>query len=212
MDKNKIKSFIIKLVILMIGNIISALGIALFYAVNIGTDPISVLVDGQHNLLKLSYGNVTLINNIIWIIYGFIFARKYLKIGTIVIGLTTGYFLDLFVSMFEKLIQPSTTYLVKAILLIPAVMLLALGTAMVINLDVGVGTWNLLILSIRDKTKIQIKWIKITLDFIYTITGYLMGGIIGLGTIVGVVLTGPLIDFFIPICDKANGVVLKKDK
>ncbi len=203
--KNKKLLFVIKIIILIFSIAISSMGISLFYALNIGTDPISVLVDGEHNLLKMSFGNITLMNNLVLLAFGFIFARKYIKIGTVVSGLTTGYFINLFVPMFESIIPSSTDYIYKVILLIPAVTLLALGIAVSISLNFGVGTMDLITLSIRDRVKVELKWIKIGLDFIYTLVGFCMGGIIGLGTIIGVLLTGPLIDLFMPISGKILG-------
>lgn len=208
--KNKKLLFIIKMVILISAIAISSMGISLFYAVNIGTDPISVLVDGEHNILKMSFGNITLINNIVLLAIGFFFARKYIKIGTVVSGLTTGYFINLFVPMFEAVIPSSTAYIYKVVLLIPAVTLLALGTAVSINLNFGVGTMDLITLSIRDRAKLELKWIKIGLDFLYTLVGFCLGGIIGVGTVVGVLLTGPLIDFFMPLSGRVLGNIVSK--
>jgi len=191
-----------KTLILVIAITISAFGISMFYAVNIGTDPISVLVDGEHNLMNLSYGTVTLINNIVLIVFGLLFARKYLHIGTIIGGLLMGPLINLFVPILSALIPETTPYLVKLVLLFPAVVLMGSGIAMVISIHFGVGTMDLLTLTLRDVTKIDLKWVKMTLDFMFTLAGFLMGGVIGAGTVIGVLLTGPVIGFVLPRAEK----------
>lgn len=168
----------------------------MFYALNIGTDPVSVLVDGEHNLMKLDYGTVTTINNIVLIVFGLIFARKYLYIGTVIGAFLMGPLLNVFVPMFSSL--ETLGFFIKLVLLFPAVALLGFGVAMVISLDFGVGTIELLTLVVRDATKLKLKWVKMGLDLIFTVAGYLMGGVIGVGTIVGVFLTGPVIGFALP--------------
>lgn len=195
-----------KSIVVVIGVILTTLGISLFYALNIGTDPISVLVDGEHTLFNLNYGTVTLINNTVLLIFGVLFARKYLHIGTVIGGLLAGPLINLFVPMFKSFIYESFNFWVKFTLLFPAVLLMGIGIALVIGVNFGVGTMDLLTLKIRDMSKKDLKWIKIILDIIFAVAGYLMGGVIGAGTIVGVLLTGPIIGYAIPYWKK----VLKK--
>lgn len=198
-----------KCMVLIIGIAISAFGISLFYALNIGTDPISVLVDGEHNLMQLDYGTVTLINNIVLIVFGLIFARKYLHVGTVIGGLVMGPFINLFLAVLNPVITDTMSYFTKFVLLFPAVGLMGLGIAIVIGIEFGVGSMDLLTLTLRDVTKLKLKWVKMGLDVIFTIAGYLMGGIIGAGTIVGVLLTGPIIGFLVPRLKKLFSKSLK---
>lgn len=188
---------------LMLGTVLTTAGISLFYAVNIGTDPVSVLVDGQHNLMKLPYGTVTLINNIILITFGLIFARKYVYVGTIVGGILMGPLINVFVPLFSSLVPETTPFLVLVLLLFPAVSLLGVGVAIVISINFGVSTMDILTLTIRDVTRVDLKWVKIGLDVVFTASGFMMGGVIGVGTLIGVFLTGPIIGFALPHCERA---------
>lgn len=187
-----------KVLLLVLGTAISAFGISIFYALNIGSDPISVLVDGEHNLMSVSFGTATLINNIVLIIFGLMFARKYLNIGTVIGGLLLGPLINLFLPIVAPMVTDSFTFILKFILLFPAVGFLGFGIAIVISAEFGVGAMDLLTLTLRDVTKLKLKWVKMGLDLIYTLVGFLMGGIVGAGTIVGVLLTGPVIGFTLP--------------
>jgi uncharacterized membrane protein YczE len=203
--------YVKKIILLVIGVAVSALGVSLFYALNIGTDPISVFVDGLHSQFNLDFGTITLINNSILIIFGLIFARKYLHIGTVIGGLVMGPFINIFLDMFKLIIVDAVPYMARFVLLFPAVALLGLGIALVISLEFGVGSMDLLTLTLRDVTKINLRWIKIALDFVFTVIGFILGGVIGAGTVVGVLLTGPVIGFALPRFKKlfSNGLRLK---
>ncbi len=194
----KIKIMIKKSIMVVIGTVISALGISLFFALNIGSDPISVLVDGEHVLLKLDYGTVETINNCILVVVGLIFARKYLHIGTVIGALSVGPLMNIFVPILNNIISDSVGFFARFMLLFPAVALLGFGIAVVISVNFGVGAMEILALSLRDATKLKLQWVKIGLDVIFTISGYLMGGIVGAGTFVGVLLTGPVIGLTLP--------------
>ena len=55
---------------------------------------------------------------------------------------------------------------------------------------------------ISESFKIQYRWIRVGLDIIYLVVGYLLGGVFGLGTIVATLLLGPTIQFFLPIVER----------
>jgi len=208
-SKEGLNLIIKKSLAVIVGVIIASLGISLFYALNIGTDPMSVLVDGEHNLMNVGYGTVTLINSVVLITFGLFFARKYLKIGTIIGGLLMGPLINIFVPLFSSLLGESTSFIIKVVLLFPAVALLGVGISLIISVNFGVGSIDLLVLTVRDATKIKLKWVKMAFDLLFTIAGYLMGGIIGVGTVVGVLFTGPIIDFTIPYWKKLLSKSLK---
>ena len=208
-DNFDLNVLIKKCLVLIIATAISALGISLFYTLNIGTDPISLLIDGEHNLMKLDYGTVTLINNIVLIAFGSICARNYLHIGTVISGLLMGPFINVFLLILNTFIKDSFGFFAKFVLLFPAVALLSLGFAIVISIEFGVGTMDLLTLTLRDVTKLKYKWVKMGLDIIYTTIGFLMGGVVGAGTIVGMLLTGPIIGFALPYSKKLFSKGLK---
>lgn len=188
--------------VLSFGLAIITFAVAIFYVLGVGADPVSVLIDGEHNVLNLDYGTIATINNIVFLLYGLIFARKYLFIGTFITALLYGPFLNLFVSLLSGLGLESLGFLVKAGMLIPAVALLGFGIAIIISVDFGVGTLELLTLSLADFMNMKIRWVKMGLDVVFTTAGFLMGGVIGIGTLIGAFLTGPMIGFALPYTRK----------
>lgn len=196
--KQQIYIGIKKSIVISFGLVMITLGVAMFYVLGVGADPVSVLIDGEHNVLNLDYGTVATINNIVLILYGILFARKYLFIGTIISAVLYGPFLNLFVSLLSGWGLESLGLLLKTGLLFPAVALLGFGIAVIISVDFGVGTLELLTLSLADFMNMKIRWVKMGLDVVFTTAGFLMGGVIGIGTLIGAFLTGPMVGFALP--------------
>lgn len=175
----------------------SAFGVSCYYACGLGADPISVFVDGQHAILGLTYGQVTTINNVVLVALMFIFARRYFHIGTIVSCFLTGPLIDLFEGMISNAFPAETSALgIKIAILAVGVLTMALGVAFFITVDLGVGAFDFPPLKLRDATRLELRWTRMIFDAIYVVIGFLMGGVVGVGTIVGVLLTGPVMSFF----------------
>jgi len=68
--------------------------------------------------------------------------------------------------------------------------------------NIGVAPNDLIPLMLQEKLKCQYKWIRITLDLSYLIIGFLLGGVVGIGTVISALCQGPIIQFFMPKIDK----------
>ena len=78
--------------------------------------------------------------------------------------------------------------------------ILSLGMAVVINSEAGTGPNDLIAIVLSDKiAKIEFRWIRVLCDIVFVTFGWLLGGTVGIGTIVAVFLTGPLVQFWLPI-------------
>ena len=106
------RSLSIRLLIWFFASLLSEFGIGCYYACGLGTDPVSVFVDGVHNICGLSYGNISTICNIILLILIIIFERRYLGIGTIISTFISGPLID----VFETLMREHTQYNFLAVL------------------------------------------------------------------------------------------------
>jgi uncharacterized membrane protein YczE len=189
-------------------------GIACYYACGLGADPLSIFVDGQHNLLHLTYGQVTSLDNIILLAFMIFIAREYLHIGTLISCFATGPLIDLFEGFLRSTFPTDTTALwIKILILCVGVVSMAFGAGLFFTVNMGVGPFDYIPLKLRDKTRFSLRWIKVVYDAIFVTVGWLMGGVVGVGTIAGVLLTGPIIAFFMkrlsPPLDRFFGPLYK---
>ena len=191
LDKKKL---LICLVIAMVGNVMANFGIGCYYGCGLGTDPISVYVDGLHVLTHLTYGQISTINNAILTILIIIFERKHLGIMTVLTVFMSGPLIDLFNAFISANFPLETASMaVRIILLIVALLTFAIGTGMVVACNLGIGCFSFPPIWLSDLTKISLSYTQMITDACFLIIGWLLGGVVGIGTVVGVLGTGPIL-------------------
>ena len=70
---------------------------------------------------------------------------------------------------------------------------------------------DLVAIILSDKCKrLQFRWVRILCDLFFVVLGYLLGGTVGVGTIIAVFLTGPMVQFWLPRTKKIIQGILKE--
>ncbi len=204
MSKNK--ALALKLVLVVAGLAVVALGISAYYASGFGSDPASLLVDGVHRALSISYGAAS------WIVLGIIlvlmlpFGRKFIGIGTLMNAVLLGVFMNLFqaIGLFAWVTQ-ETHIVIRIALMSFGILLLGVGLGSYISADLGAGPLDILVLEFSERFKKPIFATRLAWDFVFAIIGFALGGVIGVGTIAGVVFTGFIIQFTLKNMRKVVG-------
>ena len=80
--------------------------------------------------------------------------------------------------------------------------IIAIGFSIQKTANLGVAPHDEIPFLIVEFTKVQYRWVRITLDVSYIVIGFLMGGVFGLGTIVATMCIGPSIQYFLPKVEK----------
>ena len=185
------KAFIVRLFLSLLSTLISEFGIGCYYACGLGTDPISVFVDGFHGVSGLSYGTISTICNVIQAVLIFLFIRQYLGIGTLIGVLIGGPLIDVFETMVRTAFPLETTTLpVRVAILIAGLLTTGFGYALGIICKMGIGCFQFIPLFLSEKTPLDLKYTQMISDAAFFLIGYLLGGVVGVGTLVGVFLTG----------------------
>ena len=83
--------------------------------------------------------------------------------------------------------------------LVAGCVILAFGMTVVINSKAGTGPNDLVAVVISDKTRRKFGAVRITVDVCFALTGFLLGGTLGLGTIICAFLVGPAAQVFMPV-------------
>jgi uncharacterized membrane protein YczE len=116
------------------GIVIIALGIALFKQSHLGNDSISALNMRLAELLGISLGTQNLCTNILFFLLEFWFGRKYIGLGTFVNGICIGYIVTAFYDPIHAHFGDAPSLAVQLAWVIAAVLVTALGGL------VGLGT------------------------------------------------------------------------
>ena len=93
------------------------------------------------------------------------------------------------------LVTPDT-FLFKFIVTITGIVISSLGVAIYIFANVGYSPYEGIILTIKDKFNLRFAYVKIAADIAMFSIGAILGGTFGVGSIMTIILFGPLIDIF----------------
>ena len=202
-----------RIIIFFIGMSIIQFGVALFLRMNIGSDPFTVFTQGLANTLNNLGVNATTgtANRIILIVLFSIILllnKSHIKIGTMICVVGVGPIIDLGVSMVSILPVESYNYLLKMFLIALGCFIIAIGFSMLSATKVGVAPNDIIPFIIKERTNWQYRWIRIVMDAVLLISGFMLGGTVGVGTIIAMATTGPFIQLCLPYGEKFTDFIL----
>ena len=198
-----------RLFLFFIGMSITQIGVALFLKTNIGSDPFTLFNQGLAFLLKRTPGNANMI--ILFVLFCIILLveRTRIKIGAIICVVGVGPIIDLGVKAVSFFPIASLNIVVKILLVVFGCILIAIGFSILSATNLGVAPNDIIPFIIKDKTKLEYRWIRMALDVSFLIIGFTLGGIFGIGTIISALLTGPCIQFCLPYGEKFVNAIVK---
>lgn len=209
----KLSDTIKRIIIFFIGMSIIQFGVALFLRMNIGSDPFTVFTQGLANTLNNLGINVTTgtANRIILIILFSIILllnKSHIKIGTLICVIGVGPIIDLGINIVSIIPIESYSYLVKMLLIALGCFIIAIGFSILSATKVGVAPNDIIPFIIKERINWEYKWIRILLDAVLLIGGFILGGTVGVGTIIAMATTGPFIQLCLPYGQKFTDSIL----
>ena len=184
------KDFLLRFGVLMLGVFLISSGIYLFINSQMGSDPITVLIDGVATTFGLSFGQATFAINIGIVLTLLLLTGKKFGPGTILNAVFVGVYLDTLFFLFGSITPELMFY--RYLMLLVAVISLGSGIAIYVSANMGEGPIEALMMVLKEKTNFSLKSVKISMDFCFGAAGFLMGATLGIGTVVGVVAVGPV--------------------
>lgn len=189
--------FVKRIIMALLGVLIAGISVGLFRRSAFGTDPFQVLVNGISNQVTfIGFGTLYMIINLLMLIAIFFLDKHYIGIATFINIFLLGYVVQFSDDCVGKLIGENPSMITRAILLIIGVVILCFASAMYFSADLGVSTYDAVSLIMTDKKLGKFKFLRIGTDLFCVIVGFLLGGVVGLGTLITAFFMGPLIDFF----------------
>lgn len=174
----------------LFGSAIAGFGITLFLKAGFGVDPISTLLLGILNFLPIRFGTASQGFNVVVLVVVFLLDRRKIGWGSLINALSVGFFINL-CSQLSVINLISNSY----ILVVVGPILLGIGTGIYLEANLGCGALEGLMMILSEKTKISVKYIRMGLDLLLVLSGFLLGSPVGFGTIIGVLVIGPAIEY-----------------
>ena len=176
---------------LMIGMLISAVGITMMLNANVGVEPWSVLQQGMSRTMGITYGTAAMIVGALVILVSVLMGESF-GLGTLA---------NIFVApaMIDALLAlgwiPEAKGLWTGILeLVLGMEILALGTYWYMKSALGSGPRDALMVVLARKTGRSVGFCRVAVEALAVLIGWLLGGSVGVGTLLGAFGVGTLIN------------------
>lgn len=191
MNMNKKNKMIRRLLIVVLGSIIMSAGISFYLKAGYGADPLSVLISGLAKITGITYGRASASFMLMLAVLMFFLDRRRLGAGTIMNALLVGIFVDIFM-LFDIFALLPLSF--APVLLLAAIVVTGIGLGVYISAGLGEGVSDAMMIYLHNKFNLQVRWVRMLMDFIYLILGALLGGQLGIGTVLSMLFTGIIID------------------
>lgn len=217
-------------IVMLLGNMILALGLALFNQTG-SNHPFHTMFYGAERLLSgvaggfFSYANMQIMLNIVLVVVEILFGLKYIGFGAIINMFLLGYMVTgltwlLKVLQVEAVIDWMQVFggdfsaltagalVGHVILLLLATLVISFGLSLYQAGNMGVAPYDSMALILADRTKLPFFWCRMICDGLCLVATFAVAGDFGLGTIITVFCTGPFIRLFDKVL--ANKIMAKE--
>ncbi len=184
--KNKTK-FVLRFFKLMFGLFLFALGVIECINANIGYAPWDVFHVGLSQTTGLSLGVVSIVTGL-FIIVLVVFLKEILGIGTILNMIFIGVFIDII--NYLNFIPVMSNFWYGFILMQIGLLTLSIASYFYISAGFGAGPRDSLMVALARRTPLPIGICRSIVEATAVISGFFLGGYVGIGTVVYVLLVG----------------------
>jgi uncharacterized membrane protein YczE len=196
---------------LLLGLVLFGTGIALMVRSGLGLGPWEVLHQGISFHTGLEIGTVAILTGIV-VLVAWIPLGEVPGIGTIaniaLIGTSTNVALAVLPPMgpFDLAASSPADALARLALLGGGILLIAVGSGLYLGADLGPGPRDGLMTALHARTGWSIRRVRTGLEITALVAGFLLGGTVGIGTILFAVTIGPLVQAFLGVFDREGRV------
>lgn len=167
-----------------------------------GADPITVFYEGLSKVAGISVGMVASILNASLVVAVFFISRKYIHIGTVIYIFVLGTFINFGIWIYKFFNVPEM-FICQLGFSLVGCLFCFIGLGGFMAADIGIDPWTAGAVIISKKMNKSFRTIKIALDGLTLLFGWLMGGKVGSITVFCAVAGGAIIQKSYELLDKA---------
>lgn len=186
-------------IMLVIGLFLFGLGEAILIASDSGVSPWTVLAQGISKMTNVSIGEATFLISISILLF-WIPLRQIPGIGTILNVIIIASAIDL---TLPYLPHPEN-FLLKILQASLGILVVGIGSGIYLSCNLGPGPRDGLMVGLQQITNKSIPTIRTFIELSAVISGWLLGGIVGVGTILFVFGIGPCVGMGLTLVEKLS--------
>ena len=172
---------------LILGLFLYALGIVVTIKANVGYGPWEVFHVGLGKTVGISIGTASILVGLVIVILSVLMGER-IGLGTILNMLLIGIFIDLILSLDLIPLMPNPYAGMAA--LIVGLYVIAFGSYFYIGSRFGTGPRDGLMVALTKRTRLPIGVVRGSIEAAATLSGWLLGGMVGVGTVVSALAIG----------------------
>ena len=182
------KSLFKKIILAFLGCVVLGAGIGMSTKVGIGVDALTSVYTGIVKHTGLSLGTVTALMNVLMCIIAYILYKKNVGIASVLFIFVSKWPVDLA----NKYMITTDNLFINILLYILSVFVLALGSELFIMSNLGASSYDALTMGVGKRLHHEVKYVYVRYicDATCLLIAFLIGGEIGLGTIICLALIG----------------------
>lgn len=190
--------------------ILLGMGCGINIVTSLGADPITVFYDGLSKMTGWSVGITASTINAVLIVTVFCIKRKYINIGTVIYLFVLGTFIDFGIWIYNFLNIPQE-FFPRLVASLIGCLICFVGLGGYMSADIGIDPWTALAVIVSEKMNKSFRLVKVSLDIVTLIFGWIMGGTVGIITLFCTVAGGPIIQKSAELLDKILSKMLKSN-
>lgn len=179
---------------LIVGLWLYGVSMAMFIRSGLGLDPWDVFHYGVQTHWAVSFGTVVIVTSfavlLLWIPL-----RQWPGLGTILNSILIGIATDVTLGLFDA---PSSLVW-RWVLLLGGILANGLAGALYIGSQFGPGPRDGLMTGLAHRTGWSLRLVRTSIEVTVLAIGWLLGGVVGVGTVLYALLIGPIVQFFLPL-------------
>lgn len=178
---------------LLLGLWLFAVGTFMTLESGLGLSPWDVLNDGLRRRTPLSFGSAVILVGVVLVV---VTTTAGLRPGpgTITNMLLIGAFIDVLLALGITSGASTWPYWAKVVLTIAGIVLVGLGTALYIGAGLGAGPRDGLMVLVATRARMRVGVARAVVEGTAFLAGALLGGSVGLGTVLFALGIGPAVD------------------
>jgi uncharacterized membrane protein YczE len=182
-----------RLTSLVVGLFLCACGIVAFLEAGLGLPPWDVLHQGLAEQTALSFGEANIAVSVVVLVVGLL-ARARIGLGTVLNALLIGGFVIALTSVDAVGELSEASLGGRIVLMVVALALFGVGSALYIAPDLGAGPRDSLMLVASLRLRVRIGVSRTALEVGALAAGWALGGTVGIGTLVFALGIGPAVE------------------
>lgn len=187
------KNMLLRISFYLVGLLIMGLGISLIVISNLGSGPWDAVNVGLSNKLGLSIGFCMNMVAIVQIIIGGIINKEFPNLATMITSIFLGLFIDFWMLFLGNITLDNV--MIQFLLFMIALVIISIGISIYLVSKLPNTPLDYFMIAIKSKLNLSLMVSKITSESIGLALGLLLGGGIGIGTLIIVVCVGPMIQY-----------------